>query len=41
MYSIREAIMSCMGMIHDLRRLIEKMKIESKMGDQSSLREGG
>ena len=34
-------MMSCMGIIHDLRRPMERKKTESTMGDQKSLREYG
>ena len=39
--SIVVPMMSCMGIIHDLRRPIERKKTESTMGDQKSLSEYG
>lgn len=41
MASIVVPMINCIGMIHDLRRPIERKKIESTMGDQNSLREYG
>ena len=41
MANIVVPMISCMGMIQDLRRPIERKNTESTMGDQKSLREYG
>lgn len=39
--SIVLPMISCMGIIHDLRRPMERKNTESTIGDQKSLREYG